>query len=82
MTKEEYVVAKDVGQFYIIPPDQRNLNYHEYFEEGDPELAIMEEYNSDNTQLLTVEEIKRKLLPLKYVQQELWEWNRHLQLMN
>ncbi len=82
LTKEEYAASKDAGRFYIIPPDQRNLNYNEYVDEGDPELTIMEEYNSDNTQLLTIEEVKQKLLQLPYIQQELWQWNRHVQVMN
>lgn len=82
LTKEEYAVAKDAGQFFKVPADQRDLNYNGYFVEGDPGLTIMEEYNSDNTQLLTVEEIKQKLLQLKYIQQELSGWNQHLQVIN
>lgn len=82
LTKEEYAVAKDVGQFFKVPADQRDLNYNEYFVEGDPGLTTMEEYNSDNTQLLTVEEVKRKLLQLKYIQEELLRWNQHLQVIN
>lgn len=82
LTKEEYATAKDADRFYIISPDQRDLNYNEYVEEGDPKLTIMEEYNSDNTQLLTVEEVKQKLLQLPYIQEELWRWKQNVQVMN
>ncbi len=68
LTKEEYVVAEDLGGFFRVPADQRDLNYDKYFAEGDQKLTTVEEYNSDNTQILTIEQIKEKLLELDYVQ--------------
>jgi UDP-N-acetylglucosamine 4,6-dehydratase/5-epimerase len=82
LTKEEYVVAEDMGGFFRVPADQRDLNYDKYFAEGDQKLTTVEEYNSDNTQILTIEEIKEKLLELDYVQSELKEWNKKVQVMN
>ncbi|MGN1401815.1 MAG: polysaccharide biosynthesis protein [Bacillus sp. (in: firmicutes)] len=75
LTKEEYVVSEDLGGFYRVPADQRDLNYDKYFAEGDKKLSSIAEYNSDNTEILNVEEIKAKLLELEYVQNELKEWN-------
>lgn len=82
LTKEEYVVAKDLNGFFRVPADQRNLNYNKYFSEGDPNLTEVEEYNSDNTQLLNIQEIKETLLQLDYIQTELKQWNSHLHVMN
>lgn len=82
LTKEEYVVAEDLGGFYRVPADQRDLNYDKYFAEGDQQLSTIEEYNSDNTQILTIEEIKEKLLELEYVQSELKGWNKKIYVMN
>ena len=75
LTKEEYFVAEDMGGFYRVPADKRDLNYDKYFVEGNQALSTEEEYNSDNTKQLSVEEIKEKLLDLIYVQKELKEWN-------
>ncbi|WP_078543566.1 nucleoside-diphosphate sugar epimerase/dehydratase [Litchfieldia alkalitelluris] len=82
LTKEEYVKAEDLPGFYRVPADQRDLNYDKYFAEGDQKLTTVEEYNSDNTQILNVEEIKGKLLELDYVQKELKEWNKKVHVMN
>jgi UDP-N-acetylglucosamine 4,6-dehydratase/5-epimerase len=82
LTKEEYVKAEDLPGFYKVPADQRDLNYDKYFAEGDQKLTSVEEYNSDNTQILTIEEIKEKLLELDYVQNELREWNKKVHVMN
>lgn len=76
LTKEEHVVAKDMGNFYRVPADKRDLNYDKYFVEGDEELSSQEEYNSHNTQRLTVEEIKEKLLQLDYVREQLESWRK------
>src|SRR5690606_1129967 len=62
LTKEEFIVAEDLGGFFRVPADQRDLNYDKYVVEGNKKLSKVEEYNSDNTQILTVEEIKEKLL--------------------
>ncbi len=82
LTKEEYVKAEDLPGFYKVPADQRDLNYDKYFAEGDQKLTSVEEYNSDNTQILTIEQIKEKLLELDYVQNELKEWNKKVYVMN
>lgn len=81
LTKEEYVVAEDMGGFYRIPADQRDLNYDKYFEDGDSRLSTLEEYHSSNTEILAVEEIKKKLLELDYVQSALKEWNKKVHVM-
>lgn len=82
LTKEEFIVAEDLGGFFRVPADQRDLNYDKYFVEGNKKLSKVEEYNSDNTQILTVKEIKEKLLGLEYVQNELKEWKEKTHVMN
>ncbi|MEK4079420.1 MULTISPECIES: polysaccharide biosynthesis protein [unclassified Solibacillus] len=82
LTKEEYVVAQDLGGFYKVPADQRELNYNKYFVEGLPELSNVMEYNSDNTKQLYVEEIKETLLQLEYIQAELKKWNKDIHILN
>ncbi len=74
LTKEEYHVAEDMGDFYRVPADKRDLNYDKYFIEGDRKLTCEEEYNSHNTQRLNLEQIKEKLLQLDYVRDELEGW--------
>jgi UDP-glucose 4-epimerase len=76
LTKEEYVKSEDMGGFYRVPADKRDLNYDKYFEEGSHELSENGEYNSDNTTRLSVEQIKEKLLELDYVRSELESWNK------
>ncbi|MEG7845931.1 polysaccharide biosynthesis protein [Bacillus mobilis] len=76
LTKEEHVVAEDLGGFYKVPADKRDLNYDKYFAEGDQKLSIQEEYNSHNTERLNIEQIKDKLLALEYVQNELKDWRK------
>lgn len=74
LTKEEHVVAEDMGGFYRIPADTRDLNYDKYFVEGDERLSHEEEYNSNNTERLSIDEIKERLLSLDYVKKELSKW--------
>lgn len=76
LTREEHVVAQDLGGFYRVPADKRDLNYDKYFEEGDHKLSSEEEYNSHNTERLRIEAIKDKLLMLDFVQEELKGWNK------
>jgi UDP-N-acetylglucosamine 4,6-dehydratase/5-epimerase len=76
LTREEHVVAKDLGGFYRVPTDNRDLNYEKYFEEGDQKLSSEEEYNSHNTERLRIEAIKDKLLMLDYVHEELKGWSK------
>ncbi|MDF2538624.1 MAG: polysaccharide biosynthesis protein CapD [Herbinix sp.] len=73
LTKEEYFVAEDLGSYYRVPADKRDLNYDKYFIEGNPDLTNEEEYNSNNTLRLNIEQIKEKLLSLDYVINELKE---------
>lgn len=76
LTKEEHVVAQDMGSFYRVPADKRDLNYDKYFVEGDKKLSSEDEYNSHNTGRLDIEQIKEKLLQLDYVREEIKRWNR------
>jgi len=76
LTKEEYAVAEDIGGFFRIPADQRDLNYDKYFVEGEEKLSSQKEYNSHNTQILNVEQVKEKLLEVDYIKEELKGWNR------
>ena len=71
LTKEEYVVAEDMGGFFRVPADKRDLNYDKYFVEGDKKLSTEQEYNSHNTEILNLEQIKEKLLQLDYIKDEL-----------
>lgn len=71
LTKEEYFVAEDKGNYYRIPADERTLNYDKYFVEGNQSLSREDEYNSNNTERLSVSQIKELLLKLDYVQNEL-----------
>lgn len=71
LTREEMAHADDMGGYYRIPADNRDLNYNKYFVEGEENLAQFEDYTSHNTQRLSVPEIKEKLLTLDYIRQEL-----------
>jgi UDP-N-acetylglucosamine 4,6-dehydratase/5-epimerase len=82
LTREEYVVAEDMGGFFRVAADQRDLNYDKYFADGNQKLTTVDEYNSHNTEILTVEQIKEKLLALDYVQEELKEWNEKIHVMS
>lgn len=68
LTKEEYITAEDMGNFFRISADKRDLNYDKYFIEGNQQLANSDEYNSHNTDRLNVEQIKKKLLQLDEIQ--------------
>lgn len=71
LTNEECANAIDMGNFYRVPADKRDLNYDKYFTKGDEERNHLTEFNSNNTELLNVEQVKEKLLALKYIQEEL-----------
>lgn len=68
---EEAAKADGMGNFYRVPADNRDLNYDKYFKEGDAKRATIEEFNSDNTRRLNLEEIKAKIASLEYIQNEL-----------
>ena len=74
LTNEECANAHDLGNFYRVPADQRSLNYDKYFKEGDTERNTLTEFNSNNTQLLTVSQVQEKLLSLAYIREELAAW--------
>ena len=71
LTKEEAAKAIDMGKFYAVPADNRDLNYDKYFKEGDTKRALIEEFYSNNTRILNLEETKEKIASLKYIQNEL-----------
>ncbi len=74
LTNEECASAIDLGNFYRVPADKRDLNYDKYFINGTQQRLLLEEFDSNNTELLTVEEVKAKLLSLEYIQNELAVW--------
>lgn len=76
LTNEECAGAIDMGNFYRVPCDKRDLNYDKYIDSGDVERNLLTEFNSNNTELLDVEQVKEKLLALEYVQRELAEWKK------
>ncbi len=74
LTNEECAGAIDLGEFYRVPCDKRGLNYDKYFKQGDTERNHLTEFNSNNTELLTVEQVQEKLLSLQYIRDELAAW--------
>ncbi|MBM7665253.1 UDP-glucose 4-epimerase [Solibacillus kalamii] len=73
LTKEEAAKAIDMGAFYRVPADNRDLNYEKYLEEGSHRITLTDEYNSNNTKILSVEEIKERLLMLDEIREELFK---------
>ena len=71
LTNEECSKAEDMGNFYRVPADNRTLNYDKYFTVGNTEREVLTEFNSNNTKLLDVEEVKAKIASLEYIQNEL-----------
>ena len=71
LTNEECANAIDLGNFYRVPCDKRGLNYDKYFTQGDVERNPLTEFNSNNTELLSVDQVKEKLLSLQYIREEL-----------
>ncbi len=71
LTNEECANAIDLGDFYRVPADTRGLNYDKYFKDGDKDRNPLTEFNSNNTELLNVEQVKEKLLSLQYIRDEL-----------
>lgn len=74
LTREEYLNSEDMGDFFRVSADKRDLNYDKYFELGNEKLSIDKEYNSHNTTILNISQIKEKLLELDYVKKELEIW--------
>ena len=71
LTEEESANALDMGNFFRVPCDKRDLNYEKYFDQGSKEISPIKEFNSQNTTLLDIEAVKQKLLSLKYISDEL-----------
>ncbi len=71
LTNEECTHAIDMGDFYRVPADKRDLNYDKYFKNGDQQRNPLTEFNSNNTVLLDIDQVKEKLLSLSYIQEEL-----------
>ena len=71
LTNEECAHAIDLGNFYRVPCDKRDLNYDKYFKDGDTQRNVLTEFNSNNTELLNVEQVQQKLLSLSYIREEL-----------
>ena len=76
LTNEECANAVDMGDFYRVPCDNRGLNYDKYFKDGDADRNPLTEFNSSNTELLNVEQVKEKLLSLQYIRDELAAMNK------
>jgi len=74
LTNEECANALDLGDFYRVPCDKRGLNYDKYFKQGDTERNPLTEFDSNNTELLSVEQVQQKLLSLQYIRDELAAW--------
>ena len=74
LTNEECANAIDMGEFYRVPCDKRDLNYDKYFKDGDVERNKLTEFNSSNTELWNVEQVKAKLMELSYIREELEAW--------
>lgn len=74
LTNEECAHAEDLGSFYRVPCDKRDLNYDKFFTQGNTSRNILSEFNSNNTELLNVHQVKEKLLKLQYIQEELNAW--------
>lgn len=71
ISREEMAKARDMGGYYCIPADNRDLNYAQYFSEGEEKISHLDDYTSHNTERLDVEQIKALLLKLDFIQEEL-----------
>lgn len=71
LTNEEIANAIDLGNFYRVPCDKRDLNYDKYFKDGDTMRNTLKEFTSNNTTLMNVEQVKEKLISLQYIRDEL-----------
>lgn len=76
MTKEELVRAEDMGGYFRVTPDNRDLNYDKYVDNSNPITSMEEDYNSSNTKLLDVDGTVKKILTTEYVQEALKDWKK------
>lgn len=77
LTNEECSFAIDMDKFYRVPADKRDLNYDKYYSQGNKQRNFLKEFNSNNTELLNVEQVKEKLLTLDGIKKELAAWRSH-----
>lgn len=75
LSREEMVAAIDMGDYYRVPPDLRDLNYGKFVEVGDSRISLVEDYNSHNTERLNVDGMKKLLLKLPFIR-AIQCWNR------
>ena len=66
LSREEMVSAQDLGDYFRVPPDMRDLNYGKYMESGEKQITKMDDYNSHNTERLDIDRVKNLLLRLDY----------------
>lgn len=78
LTNEECAHAEDLGNFYRVPCDKRDLNYDKYFKNGDINRNKLTEFNSNNTKILNITEVKEKLLKLEYIYDEVSKWRSRM----
>jgi UDP-glucose 4-epimerase len=71
LTREEVIKAEDLGDYYRIPADNRDLNYANYFSEGEVDMSTIEDYHSHNTERLDVEGMKKLLLKLDFIREDI-----------
>jgi UDP-N-acetylglucosamine 4,6-dehydratase len=71
LTNEECAHAVDMGDFYRVPADNRDLNYDNYYNNGEKDRNLLHEFNSNNTRMLNVEETKEKIAALAYIREEM-----------
>ncbi len=71
LTREEVIKAEDLGDYYRIPADNRDLNYANYFSEGEVDMSTIEDYHSHNTERLGVEGMKKLLLKLDFIREDI-----------
>jgi UDP-glucose 4-epimerase len=75
VNREEMARAQDLGGYYRIPAENKDLDYERYFTEGEPQITSATDYNSSNTRRLDTGELVELLLKLKFVKQELEDWH-------
>lgn len=75
LTKEEHAVSEDLGKFFRVPDDKRDLNYDKYFIQGSNKIIEASGYTSQNTRRLNLDELKQLLLSIDYVKNELKDWS-------
>jgi UDP-glucose 4-epimerase len=71
LSREEMARAVDMGQYFCVPADDRDLNYNKYFIEGEPQVSSFDDYTSHNTDRLNVEQVKALLMKLDFIKDEL-----------